>query len=113
MDGIFRHDPPKIEEIKTGFTIRELARRLADNPADHPYCLQLQTYDYLYWRQHQVLPMLSFLLVSSRNGESDDLELALDLPVYEQWLERRLDELVREARVAGKRAARRRKIAAG
>ncbi len=112
MDGIFRHDPPKIEEIKTGFTIRDLARRFADNPADHPYCLQLQTYGYLYWREHQVLPRLSFHLVSSRNGESEDLELALDLPLYEKWLEQRLDELVREAQVAEKRAARRRKIAA-
>jgi DNA excision repair protein ERCC-2 len=113
MDGIFRSDPPKIEEIKTGFTIRELALRLADNPLDHPYCLQLQTYGYLYWREHHVLPVLSFHLVSSRNGESEDLELALDLSLYEKWLELRLDELVSEAGVAEKRAARRRKIAAG
>ena len=111
MDGIFRHDPPLIEEIKSGFTIRELARRLADNPLDHPYSLQLQTYGYLYWREHRVLPRLSFHLVSSRSGESTDLELALDLPRYEQWLERRLDELVIEAQRAEKRAARRRKIA--
>lgn len=111
MDGIFRHDPPLIEEIKSGFTIRELARRLADNPLDHPYCLQLQTYGYFYWREHRVLPRLSFHLVSTRSGESEDLHLALDLPLYEKWLERRLDELVGEARVAEKRAARRRKIA--
>src|ERR1700690_2533695 len=25
MDGIFRHDPPLIEEIKSGFNIREMA----------------------------------------------------------------------------------------
>src|SRR5512134_1031866 len=41
MDGFFRHDPPKIEEIKTGFSIRELARRLVVDPLEHPYCLQL------------------------------------------------------------------------
>ena len=111
MDGIFRHDPPKIEEIKSGFNIRELARRLADNPMDHPYCLQLQTYGYFYWREHQVLPRLSFHLVSSRSGDSEDLQLTLDLPLYEKWLELRLDELVMEARLAEKRAARRRKIA--
>jgi DNA excision repair protein ERCC-2 len=112
MDGIFRHDPPKIEEIKTGFTIDELARRLADNPLDHPYCLQLQTYGYLYWREHQILPRLAFHLVSSRTNESVDLELALDLPLYEKWLEQRLDELIIQARIAEKRAVRRRKIAA-
>ncbi len=32
MDGIFRNDPPRIEEIKTGFNIRDLARRLAGQP---------------------------------------------------------------------------------
>ncbi len=113
MDGIFRHDPPKIEEIKTGFSIRELSRRLAANPLEHPYCLQLLTYGYLYWREHRVMPRLSFHLVSSRNGESEDLDLTLDIPRYEAWLELRLDELVRETRLAEKRAARRRKIAAG
>lgn len=111
MDGIFRHDPPKIEEIKSSFNIRELARRLADKPFDHPYCLQLQTYGYFYWREHHLLPTLTFHLVSSRGGESDDLELRLDLPLYEKWLELRLDELVAAARQAEKRAARRRKIA--
>jgi DNA excision repair protein ERCC-2 len=111
MDGIFRHDPPKIEEIKSAFNIRELARRLADNPMDHPYCLQLQTYGYLFWREHQVMPRLSFHLVASRSGESEDLHLDLDLPLYEKWLDLRLAELVTEARSAEKRAARRRKIA--
>jgi DNA excision repair protein ERCC-2 len=50
--------------------------------------------------------------VSSRNGESLDLELTLDLPAYEKWLEMRLDELVLEVKKAEKRAARRKKIAA-
>jgi DNA excision repair protein ERCC-2 len=113
MDGIFRQNPPKIEEIKTGFAIRELARRLSDESLDHPYSLQLRTYGYLYWREHRIIPRLSFHLVSSRNGESTDLEVALDVPLYEQWLERRLDELVTETRVAEKRAVRRRKVAAG
>ncbi|MBI1921616.1 MAG: ATP-dependent DNA helicase [Geobacter sp.] len=111
MDGIFRHDQPKIEEIKTGFNVRELSRRLADNPMEHPYCLQLLSYGYFYFREHGVVPALSFHLVSSRNAESIDLELPLDLPLYEKWLELRLDELVAEAKSAEKRAARRRKIA--
>lgn len=111
MDGIFRHDLPRIEEIKTTLNIRELSQRLADNPMDHPYCLQLLTYGYFYWRDHHVLPELSFHLVSSRNSDTDDLGLVLDIPLYEQWLDLRLDELVVEARQAEKRAARRRKVA--
>ncbi|MRR57436.1 MAG: ATP-dependent DNA helicase [Deltaproteobacteria bacterium] len=113
MDGIFRHDPPRIEEIKSGFNVRELARRLAGEPMDHPYGLQLLSYGYFHWREYQVLPALSFHLVSSRSGEAEDLQIVLDLCRYEQWLDSRLDELVIEARQAGKRAARRRKIAAG
>jgi len=112
MDGIFLHDPPLIEEIKSSFNIRELSRRLADNPMDHPYCLQLQSYGYFYWREHHVLPRLSIHLVSSRSRENKDLEFLLDLPRYEQWLELRLTELVMEAKLAEKRAARRRKTAA-
>ncbi len=111
MDGIFRREPPIIEEIKSDFAISELAHRLAANPTDHPYALQLLTYGYLYWCEHRVLPRLSFHLVSSRTGESENLQIAFDLPLYEQWLERRLDELVNEAERAEKRAARRGKIA--
>jgi len=112
MDGIFRHDPPMIEEIKTTFNIRELAQRLADSPLEHPYCLQLLAYGYFHWREHRILPALSFHLVSSRSGDADDLGLVLDLPLYERWLDLRLDELVVEAGKAEKRAARRRKVAA-
>ncbi|MDD2582793.1 MAG: ATP-dependent DNA helicase [Desulfuromonadaceae bacterium] len=111
MDGIFRQDLPKIEEIKTTFNIRELSRRLADDPLGHPYCLQLLTYGYFYWCEHHILPDLSFHLVSSRNSDTDDVGLVLDLPLYEQWLDLRLDELVVEARQAEKRAARRRNVA--
>jgi DNA excision repair protein ERCC-2 len=111
MDGLFRHDPPKIEEIKSCFDIRELARRLAGSPMEHPYGLQLLTYGYLHWREQGVLPALSFHLVSSRSGASEDLSLLLDLPLYEKWLDCRLDELALEAKQAEKRAARRRKVA--
>lgn len=112
MDGLFETEPPKIEEIKSTFNLPELARRLANQPLDHPYCLQLLSYGYFYWRRHGVMPELSFHLVSSRSADSVDLPLQLDIALYEQWLEERLDELVREARLAEKRAARRRKIAA-
>ena len=98
---------------RAAFNVRELSRRLAGNPLDHPYGLQLLSYGYFHWREHQVSPALSFHLVSSRSGEAEDLDISLDLPLYEQWLDSRLDELVIEAKQAEKRAARRRKIAAG
>ena len=63
--------------------IRELAKSLTDSPMDHPYCLQLLTYGYFYRRQHQLLPELSFHLVSSRNSDYDDVGIVLDLPRYE------------------------------
>jgi DNA excision repair protein ERCC-2 len=112
MDGIYRHDPPKIEEIKTTFSIRDLSHHLSGNPMEHPYCLQLLTYGYFHWREYQILPNLSFHLVSSRNNDTVDIKLTLDIPQYEQWLDLRLDELVMEATQAEKRAARRRKVAA-
>jgi DNA excision repair protein ERCC-2 len=111
MDGIFRDDPPRIEEIKSSFAVRELADRLAKDPLDHPYGLQLLTYGYFHWLEAGVLPRLAFHLVSTRSGESVDLALDLDLSDYEKWLEQRLAELVVETRKAEERAARRKKTA--
>jgi DNA excision repair protein ERCC-2 len=113
MDGVFKSDPPKIEEIKTSFNIRELARRLSDSPMDHPYCLQLLTYGYFFRLEHHVVPLLSFHLVSTRSRDFLDRELSLDLPLYEKWLDLRLGELVAEVRKAEKRALRRRKLTLG
>jgi DNA excision repair protein ERCC-2 len=112
MDGIFLHDRPRIEEIKSAFDLAGLIRHLEGNPFEHPYSLQLLSYGYFHWREHGVIPDLSLHLVSSRTGRSRDLELPLDLGAYEQWLALRLDELAREARQAEKRAQRRRKVAA-
>ena len=110
MDGIFRGELPHIEEIKTAFGIRELAARLSENPYQHPYCLQLLSYGYFLYLQESVLPKLTFHLVSTRNSKTQDIELTLDIPRYEQWLELRLEELVAEAKKEEKRAARRRRI---
>ena len=112
MDGVFKGSRPKIEEIKSTFTTRELAKRIRNNPLDHPYALQLQTYGYFYWKQEGVQPDLSFHLVSTRNFDSEDMPFRLDLEGYEGWLERRLGELEEEAKAAEIRAARRRKEAA-
>jgi DNA excision repair protein ERCC-2 len=110
MDGIFRGERPHIEEIKTAFSIAELAERLSGEPFQHPYCLQLLSYGYFLHLQEHVLPRLTFHLVSMRNNRSQDIEIALDINRYEQWLELRLEELVAEAKNDEKRAARRRKI---
>ncbi len=112
MDGVFSWETPKIEEIKSSFNIKELLRRLKDQNLDHPYCLQLLTYGYFYWQENQIKPELTLHLVSSRNGDSEDLELKLDIALYERWLNLRLDELELEAQKAEKRVARRKKIAA-
>ncbi len=114
MDGIFdgtEEDPPHIEEIKSGFNLQELSERLAEECDTHPYCLQLLTYGYFHWLQTKEIPKLTFHLVSSRTWDSRDLELKLDISAYEQWLERRLDELTEEAWLAETRAKRRKKQA--
>jgi DNA excision repair protein ERCC-2 len=117
VDGIFRHETPRIEEIKSSFNIRELARAIesresADGYLDHPYALQLLTYGYFHWKDHDVLPELTLHLVSTRNRESLDIGMTLDVLAYETWVDRRLEELEAEAERAEKRAARRRKISA-
>jgi DNA excision repair protein ERCC-2 len=114
MDGLFSYSEPRaplIEEIKTSFNLRELIRNILDPELDHPYSLQLKTYGYFYYLQNQVTPKLSFHLVSTRTTEHDDLEIELDVPAYEEWLARRLDELVIEAERCEKRTQRRKKIA--
>ncbi len=113
MDGVFRDETVRIEEIKTAFNIRELAAVLSHDPLLHPYGLQLLTYGYFFRLERGVAPGLSFHLVSTHSRESLDLPLSLDVRRYEAWLDMRLDELVSDARKAEKRAKRRRKIAAG
>ena len=110
-DGFFASDPPKIEEIKSGFNIQELERKLVRSGDDHPYNLQLKTYGYFHYLEHKVIPKLSFHLVSTRTFAGEDLEITLDIGDYERWLDARLDELVEEAQKSEKRALKRKKIA--
>lgn len=111
MDGFFEGEEPGVEEIKTSFNVFELLRRLRDARGEHPYCLQLRTYGYLHFLKMGRVPRLTLHLVSTRNGGELDLDLALDRRGYEDWLGRRLEELVEEAKLAERRAARRRKAA--
>lgn len=111
MDGFFSGDLPKIEEIKSSFNIYELWKRIRDSENEHPYILQLLTYGYFHWLDSQKIPELNLHLVSSRNGDTQDWSLKLDLLSYEKWLELRLAELVAEAERAEKRSLRRKKAA--
>lgn len=111
LDGFFSGDKPKIEEIKTSFNIFDLLKNLREGENDHPYCLQLKTYGYIHWKKTGVIPELRLHLVSTRNGESADLSLRLDLVQFEGWLERRSVELVQEVRQEEKRIKRRQKAA--
>lgn len=111
IDGVYAHETPKIEEIKSTFNIRELAKVLTGSGETHPYGLQLLTYGYFYFLNEKILPELSFHLVSTRNRETIDLPFPFQPAAYEAWLERRLSELVGEAEKAEKRTARRKKIA--
>jgi DNA excision repair protein ERCC-2 len=103
--------PPTIEEIKSAFNVWELSTVLKSNPVTHPYCLQLLTYGYIHYLENKVIPKLSFHLVSSRNSQSFDQEVTLDLKVYKSWLKRRLAELALQCERAEKRTIRRVKAA--
>lgn len=109
MDGFFAGHPSRIEEIKSSFNIFELQRRLLDSNFEHPYCLQLRTYGYFHWLKTNEIPDLSLLLVSTRNNETIEQKIQLDISGYEKWLKLRLAELEQEALHSQKRAKRRKK----
>ncbi len=111
MDGMIPGDEPWIEEIKSSFNVHELRKMIQERWDNHPYILQLQTYAYMHWVQTGEEPKLSLHLVSSRNGESYDWEVNFNPVVYEKWLNRRMKELVEDARRAEKRTLRRKKMA--
>ncbi|MES2528112.1 MAG: ATP-dependent DNA helicase [Bdellovibrionota bacterium] len=111
MDGMIPGDEPWIEEIKSSFNVHELRKMIQERWDNHPYILQLQTYGYMHWVQTGEEPKLSLHLVSSRNNESYDWEVSFNPAVYEKWLNRRMKELVEDARRAEKRTLRRKKMA--
>lgn len=110
MDGMIPGDEPWIEEIKSSFNVHELRKMIQERWDNHPYVLQLQTYGYMHWVQTGEEPKLSLHLVSSRNGESYDWEVNFNPAHYEKWLNRRMKELVEDARRAEKRTLRRKKM---
>lgn len=110
MDGFFPGVKPRIEEIKSSFNIFELAKQIKDKKYDHPYFIQLLTYGYFYWKTENIKPELNFLLVSSRREDTFEFEAYWSITDYEEWLERRLDQLVIDARKAEARTLRRQKL---
>ena len=109
MDGFLAGDNPLIEEIKSTFNIWELAKLLRRNEA-HPYCLQLLTYGYFHYLDTGKKADLNLMLVSTRNHETIDLDLHLDIRNYELWLASRLEEIYQEVLRAEKRSKRRKEL---
>ncbi len=95
-DGLFL-SPLKIEEIKSTFDLKGLIAALKSTQF-HPYILQLAVYQDLYQRIHGLKPEAFLHLVCLRNGARVEMDLPLDTQHYEEWLERRLDQAVIEAR---------------
>lgn len=89
-------DRPHIEEIKTAFSAAKLAQKVRLDPW-HPYCLQVKTYAYIQFKQTGMMPTASLYLVSLLRRDAIEVEIDLDIRSYEDWLARRLDEVVEEA----------------
>jgi DNA excision repair protein ERCC-2 len=77
----------------------------------HPYCLQLKTYAYLHFKQTGIMPTASLQLVSMFGGDKCDVEVSFDVTEYENWLVRRLRELVDETNREESEYKRRKRIA--
>ncbi|MFJ1269962.1 helicase C-terminal domain-containing protein [Legionella lytica] len=107
MDGIYQEEPLRIEEIKTAFDPQKLIEVLADNYFTHPYWLQLQIYGYIHWLKTKTIPKLNLLIVSLRNKKTYPLVLEFNKEAFEEWLNRRLEELVLEIKESKKRIKRR------
>lgn len=101
--------PIVIEEIKTAFDAHQLRDKLQATPT-HPYCLQLQTYAYLYALENGVTPLLSFHLVSYVTGVAVDMVIPFDSATYERWLEKRLDELIEDQLLSAREQDRRQRL---
>ena len=111
MDGLFKDEIPRIEEIKTCYQLEDLEKKLIELPMAHPYQLQLRSYGYFYFLKKSKLPKLSFHLVSLRDGRSVDLSVEWQISDYETWLETRLNSLVEEVKAFEAKVTRRKALA--
>lgn len=112
LDGIYQKQQVVIEEIKSSFNLNKLYTYINNEINIHPFCLQLLTYGYIHWIKNKEIPLLNLHLVSSRNKESLDLGITLDINNYESWLNRRFIDLEQQILNAKKRIKSRKKVAA-
>lgn len=95
-----------LEEVKTDFNAEALSRVLRKTP-DHPYCLQLKTYAYLFKQEFGVIPQMQLLVVSIRDQSFETITLELDLEEYEIWLKKRILEVIADVELEEKIIAKR------
>lgn len=110
VEGISKKRPAYIEEIKTAFDAKALYERLR-NDSEHPYCLQLLTYGYIYSLQNGNVPALGLHIGSYANDDTFDVSLLLNIRHYEEWLDKRLNELVVEGKYRETQRERRQAVA--
>lgn len=84
-----------LEEVKTDFNAEALARALRANP-QHPYCMQLRMYGYMYWLEHNYIPAMQLLVVSIRDQSFETVLIELNIEEFESWLRLRIKEVIAE-----------------
>ena len=109
-DGFFEAPAPTLEEIKTSLHLRDLVQRIDADPMNHSYALQLQTYGYIYWQQHDVMPQLQLTFATTTTKPVQELPIHFDVERFQAWVSARLDNLVQECerlrqRIAARRSA--------
>jgi DNA excision repair protein ERCC-2 len=84
-----------LEEVKSDFNAEALAKVLRANP-NHPYCMQLRMYGYLYHLEHKSIPAMQLLVVSIRDQSFETIPVELNVEEFEVWLELRIKEVIAE-----------------
>ncbi|AUH74211.1 ATP-dependent DNA helicase [Legionella sainthelensi] len=109
IDGIYKEEVQRIEEIKTAFEPQKLIDVLSENYFTHPYWLQLQIYGYIHFLKNKTIPKLNLLILSLRNKKTYPLALEFNKEKFEEWLNCRLEELILEIKESKKRMKHRKK----
>jgi DNA excision repair protein ERCC-2 len=90
-DGVYYDQGPLVEEIKSTFSLEYLKKQIEADPY-HPYRLQALTYAYLMRQLGNKEAEACLLLVSVKNRKEVIIPLEID-EVYENWFEKRLQQL--------------------
>jgi DNA excision repair protein ERCC-2 len=94
-DGYFAGEQPILEEIKSTFSWERLQQDLQNDP-EHPYWLQIKTYLYLHYCQHQQLPQGQLRLVCSRTRRQQVWPVPFDLDEFATWFAQRVEQIEAE-----------------